>query len=123
MSDHSETINFIETALTRLLPEGATMRAVVTSERPQQLLIEGRFSGRMELDASSRIVIAAGADVDAEILRAHTIVVRGLVKGTIHAEVVEIASTARVAGAVRYDAGLNIEPGARVRASIEGPEF
>lgn len=123
MSDHSETINFIETALTRLLPEGATMHGVVTSERPQQLLIEGRFTGRMELDASSRIVIAAGAEVDVEVLRAHTIVVRGLVKGTIHAEVVEIASTARVAGAVRYDAGLHIEPGARVRASIEGPEF
>lgn len=123
MSDHSETINFIETALTRLLPEGATMHGVVTSERPQQLLLEGRFSGRMELDATSRIVIAAGAEVDAEVLRAHTIVVRGLVKGTIRAEFVEIASTARVAGAVHYDGGLNIEPGARVRASIEGPEF
>ena len=123
MSDHSETINFIETALTRLLPEGATMHGVISSERPQQLLIEGRFTGRMELDASSRIVIAAGAEVDAEVLRAHTIVVRGLVKGTIQAEVVQIASTARVAGAVHYDGELSIEPGARVRASLEGPEF
>lgn len=123
MADHSETINFIETALTRLLPEGATMHGAVTSDRPQQLLIEGRFTGRMELDASSRVVIAAGAEVEAEVLRAHTVVVRGLVKGTIHAEVVEIAATARVAGVIRYDAGLNIEPGARVRASIEGPEF
>ena len=123
MSDHSVTINFLETALTRLLPEGATMHGVVTSEGPQQLLIEGRFTGRMELDASSRIVIAAGAEVDAEVLRAHTIVVRGLVKGTIHAEVVQIASTARVAGAVHYDGELSIEPGARVRASLDGPEF
>lgn len=123
MADHSETIKFVDTALIRLLPPGATLQGVVTSERPQQLLIEGQFAGRMELDGSSRIVIAAGAEVDAEILQAHTVVVRGQVKGTIRARVVEIASTARVAGAIHYDADLSVEPGSRIRASIEGPEF
>lgn len=123
VADASETMHLVDAALVRLIPQGATLQGVVTSQLPQQLLIEGRFAGRMELDAASRIVIAAGAHIDAEILRAETIVVRGEFKGAIHAHVVEIASTARVSGTVRYDEDLSIEPGARIRASIEGPAF
>lgn len=123
MADASDTMHLVDAALVRLIPQGATLQGVVTSQQPQQLLIEGRFAGRMELDADSRIVIAAGAHIDAEILRAQTIVVRGEFKGAIDAHVVEIASTARVSGTVRYAEDLSIEPGARIRASIEGPEF
>lgn len=123
MADASETLQLVDAGLVRVLPPGSTLKGVVTAQHPQQLLIEGRFEGRMELDASSRIVVAAGAEIDAEILRAHTIVVRGYIKGTIHARVVEICSTARVSGAVRYEDELSIEPGARVRANMEGPEL
>lgn len=123
MADHSDTINFIDSALVWLLPPGASMQAAVSSAQPQQLLLGGQFTGSIELDASSRIVVAAAAEIRAEVLRAHTVVVQGRVTGTIHAKIVEIASTARVSGAVQYDVGLSIEPGARVRARIEGPEF
>lgn len=123
MADESETIHFVDTALVRLVPAGASLEGIVTSQQPQQLLIEGRFTGRMELDASSRIVVAAGAEIHAEVLRAHTVVVRGQVASTIHAHSVEIASTARVSGTVRYDGLLSVEPGARVRAAIEAPDF
>lgn len=85
--------------------------------------MEGQFTGSIELDASSRIDVAAGAEIQAEVLRAHTVVVRGYVTSIIPAQVVEIASTARVTGTVQYDARLSIEPSVRVRASIESPGF
>lgn len=85
--------------------------------------MEGQFTGSIELDASSRIDFAAGAEIQVEVLRAHTVVVRCYVTGTIHAQVVEIASTARVTGTVQYDVRLSIEPGVRMRASIESPGF
>ena len=119
MADASDTLHLVDAELVRLIPRGAVLEAVVTSQQPQQLLLEGRFAGRMELDARSRIVIAAGAHIAAEILRAHTIVVRGEVQGAIQARVVEIASTARVSGSVRYHDGLSVEPGAHICATIE----
>lgn len=122
MADQSEAIHLIDAALVRLLPPGSSLCGTVTSDTPQQLLLEGSFDGRMELPAESRIVIAATAEVNAEILRANTVVVRGRVTGHIQARVVEISSTAIVSGAVKYDFALSIAPGARIRASIEGPE-
>lgn len=123
MADQSDTIHFVDAALIRLLPAGATLQGVVTSQAPQQLLIEGRFEGRMELEGASRIVVAAGAEIHAELLRAHTVVVRGRVTGQVHAQVLELCAEARMAGSVRYDTSLAVEPGARIRASIDGPDL
>lgn len=122
MADQSDTIHFVDAALARLLPAGATLQGGVTSQAPQQLLIEGRFAGRIALQGASRIVIAAGTEVAAEHLHAHTVVVRGRVNGRIHAQVLELGAGARVSGSIQYDQTMSVEPGARMRASIEGPE-
>ena len=123
MAEASESLHMDEAGLVRLIPRGASLTGAVSSADPQQLLLEGNFAGRMELRAdSSRIVVAAGAQIDAEFLRAHTVVVRGEVKGTIQAQEVEIAATATVSGAVHYGTVLSVAPGARVRATIETSE-
>lgn len=121
MADQSETLHFVDSSLVRLLPAGASLKGTIHSDTPQQLLLEGRFAGHIELPDASRVVIDRDAEVDVETLLAHTVVLRGRVNGQIHAQVIEIACTARVSGAIRYEAELFVEPGARIRAQIEGP--
>lgn len=123
MADQSEAVHLVDAALVRVLPEGASLKGRVTSEVAQQLLLEGRFDGRMELEGESRIVVGPSATVQADLLRAHRIVVHGHVSGNIEAAFVEITATGRVSGTLKYDSSLSIEPGARIRASLEGPDF
>lgn len=122
MADHGETLHLLDTQLTPLVPPGAVLTGVATSEEPQNLLIQGRFSGRIVLKDSSRLVIAEGAHVDAEHIEVHTLVVAGSVSGHVHAQVLELSPTARVSGSIRYDVAFASQPGARIRASIGGPE-
>lgn len=121
MADQSESVHFVDASLVRLLPARASLTGTIHSDTPQQPLLEGRFSGQIELPDASRLVIERDAVVDVATVRAHTVVLRGRVTGQIHAQVVEIGCTARVSGAVRYDAELLVEPGARICAQIQGP--
>lgn len=121
MADQSEIVRFMDSALVPFLPTGASLKGTVQSDTPQQLLIEGRFAGQIALDGSSRVVIDADAEVDVDALRAHTVVVRGRLNGQIHADVIELARTARVSGSLQYRVNLLVEPGARISAKVEGP--
>lgn len=121
MADHGESLHLLDTDLVPLLPAGSTLNGIITSECAQHLLLEGRFSGRMVLKETSRIVIAEGAEIEAEHLEAHTIVVRGTVNGHLHAQILELGATARVKGSMQYELAFASQPGARIRASIDGP--
>lgn len=122
MADHGETLHLLDADLVPLLPAGSSLNGVITSDEPQNLLLQGKFTGRMVLKQTSRVVIAEGAEIEAEHLEAHTIVVRGKVNGHIHAQVLELGSTARVKGSIRYDVAFASQPGARIRGAVEGPQ-
>lgn len=122
MADHSEAAHFQESTLNLLVPRGAVLRGTISSDVAQQLLLEGHFVGRVDLKGVSRLVIAEGAVVEGESIRAHTVVVHGRVDGQVHAQVLELGPTARVCGSLRYDLAFASQPGARIRAGIQGPE-
>lgn len=122
MADHGETLHLLDADLVPVLPAGSILSGVITSEEAQNLLLQGAFTGRMVLKQNSRVVIAEGAEIEAEHLEAHTIVVRGTVNGHIHAQVLELGPTARVKGSIRYDVAFASQPGARIRGGIEGPQ-
>lgn len=120
MADHSEQSQL--TNLVLLVPSGACLLGATTSTTTQQLLIQGSYAGSIDLAAQSHLVIAESADVQAERLAAHTVIIYGRFDGHIHAHVVELGEKARVSGSVCYTGALGCKPGARIRANIEGPE-
>lgn len=120
MADHSEIRQLVEYVV--LVPPGANLIGNTTSTIPQQLLIEGGYAGSIDLVGASHLVIAEGADVQADRVAAHTVSVYGRFDGHIHAQVVELGERARITGSIRYDSTFNSKPGARIRANLEGPD-
>lgn len=121
MSDASETLQLSRKELAPLVPAGASMHGVLTSKEGHRLRIEGLYCGRIELEGESHLEVARSAEVDAELVRAHTVVIDGKFDGDVHAQVLEIGPNARVTGSVRYDLSFAAQPGARIRARIDGP--
>jgi cytoskeletal protein CcmA (bactofilin family) len=105
-----------------LVPAGTTLVGRTTSSTPQHLLIEGSYVGSIELAPNSRLVIAQGADVQAEQLKASTILLLGRFEGHIDAAAVEVGPRAKARGSIRYTSSFACQPGARLNAGIEGPE-
>jgi len=77
--------------------------------------IEGVYEGEIAL--RGLLVVGESGRVDCQHLRAHTVVVAGIVRGDITAEKVEIRSTGRVWGNV-VAAAFATEEGAFLRGEI-----
>ena len=104
-----------------VVPAGASMHGVLTSNETRQIRIEGLFCGRIELQGDSHLSLLHSAEIEAELVRAHTVVIDCRFDGHVHAQVIEIGPNAKIAGSIRYDLALSVQPGARMRASIDGP--
>lgn len=122
MADASETLKLSTTELAPLVPAGATMHGVLTSNEGHRLRIEGLYCGRIELGGESHLTIGRTAEVEAESIRAHTVVIDGQFDGHVHAQILEFGPNAKVTGSVRYDLAFAAQAGARIRASIDGPD-
>ncbi len=120
MADHSEMQQLTDLML--LVPAGASLVGATSSRTTQNLLIEGSYAGAIELGGESRLVIAEGAEVQGERIAAHHVTIHGNFDGHISAMVVDIGEKAKVVGSIRYGIAFGSKPGARLRASIQGPE-
>lgn len=117
---HEDSAWAVSTGFVRVVPPNAVMRGTLSASQPQRILIEGTFSGRMLLPGST-VLIAAAADVDAELIEASHVIVHGRSTGLIRSGELEIGATANVEGSLQYATNLVVAAGAILRASIHGP--
>lgn len=110
-------------AATTVVPKGAKLEGSMSAASDLALRIEGEFKGKLILDMGGAIHIGPGAVVECDALEADIIYIQGTVKGNVHArKSLELGTTSRVKGDVRYDDRLDVHSGARVNGSIKGPE-
>lgn len=73
------------------------------------------FNGALSRDADGRqVTVLEGASIEGD-LGAHSVVIRGIVKGIVRATSIAVRSTALVQGELRYGT-LSVDPGARLEA-------
>ena len=120
MANESE-IQRLGTAGVNLLPAGAVMRGEIHSDAGHQILLSGKFEGRLTLGGQSHLVIGPTAHLTVELVQADQVLVLGTVDGTISANHVEIGNTGCVTGTLRYAGSFVCQRGANISASIQGP--
>jgi cytoskeletal protein CcmA (bactofilin family) len=124
MSNHDNPMRLIEATkvavATNFVPKGAVLKGDLQATESIGMRIEGEFTGKIEMQTGGFLHIAASATVQSEALVADYIFVEGSFSGSLHArKAVELARGSKVNGTVKYDADLDIQPGARVSAALE----
>jgi len=99
--------------ITSVLGSGVTWKGQIGGSGGVR--IEGTFEGEIAL--RGLLVVGETGRVTCELLRAHTVIVAGIVRGDITAEKVEIRRTGRVWGNV-VSAAFATEEGAFLRGQI-----
>ncbi|MBP7573895.1 MAG: polymer-forming cytoskeletal protein [Rhodoferax sp.] len=106
-----------------VLPKSATMKGDMAASEDLSIRLDGEYNGKIELGKAGSVHIANGAVVTTDLIIADFIYVEGTVNGKIHARKgMELSPTAKVKGAIQYDADLDMHPGARISGQINGPE-
>jgi len=106
-----------------IVPKGATMIGNTEASEDLNIRIDGEYEGTINMMRGGSVFISADATVSTEKLVADYIYVEGTVKGNLHARVaIELSSTARVSGNIRYEKDLDIHPGAKVSGQLLASE-
>lgn len=96
---------------------GSTITIDGTLKGEEDLVVEGRIKGTVELK-SNTLTIGSKGTLDAQVY-AHTILVEGTVKGDLYAsERISIRASARIDGNILAPR-ISLEDGARFRGSID----
>lgn len=116
-----QTQNF--DGMTTVVPVGAKLDGAMTASQSLALRIDGEFKGSIEIGSGGAVHIGPDAVIEAKSLVADHIYVEGKVKGNLHARKgLEVASSARIRGEVRYDGEMDVHPGAKLSGTVSGPE-
>jgi hypothetical protein len=124
MSTQDNPIRLIESAkvasATNFVPKGAILKGDLQATESIGMRIEGEFTGKIDMQTSGFLHIAASATVHSEALVADYIFIEGSFSGSLHARKgVELARGSKVQGTVKYHADLDIHAGARVSSVLE----
>ena len=106
-----------------ILPKSATMKGDMEASEDLSIRIDGEYEGTVRLEKAGTVHIAKGAIVTTTQIVADHIFVEGTVKGDLHARKgIELAPTAQVKGAIKYEHHMDMHPGAKVSGQIDGPD-
>jgi len=96
---------------------GSTLSFNGSLEGQEDIVIEGRYKGKISLPSSS-LTIARGAKVEAEV-RVRNLIIHGQLTGTVSAsERTAISETAQMSGDIQT-AKISISNGARFKGGIK----
>ena len=102
-----------------LVPRGAAMNGVASSELGLAIAIDGTYDGSLTLGEGSFIHIRKGANVRCDGIQADSILVEGAITGGIVSRSrLELKPEARVDGDVQYVGDIAVHPGARISGTI-----
>lgn len=107
---------------TTVVPKGATMVGDLEASADLNIRIDGEYNGKIDMQAGGSVHISASAVVASESIVADFIFIEGVIEGNVHARKgLEISSTAKIKGSLRYEKDIDIHPGARVSGQLIGP--